>query len=586
MNRFRPRLAELLRSFLPFRETVQFLIVVAAAPLLSILCSCASGQGTPPPGGPADSIPPAVISTIPGNGTLNFHEKSIFVEFSERLEESNIAQSIVITPIPAEPPVLDWTGTTLEIAFRKPLLENRTYAITFGSGITDLARNRLGTPFTLRFATGDRIDSGRIQGRVINSSKVRAKAFVFAYLIPADSARFSDTLRPDSVRPDFIGPVGDDGTFSLEGLPTGNFRLLAVVDDAGDQIFTPGQDAFGLPIGDVRVVSAEKPVTGVAIRLRPAADDMTPPALYSASSIARTRSEIRFSEPIDTAVILSRNFELTAAGAAVPISAAYRSAVNRLAVQLIHPPLAAGAEATIHTLNLRDTVGNLMPDSSSTGKFTVTGGLDTLPPALLPLEIDSAHAYTFPDSIRLRFDKGVVATNLEGAVSLRDTAGPRAAFRTTMISPVELIARPIDTLYGAARGVVEISLGRFTDMAGNRRDSIVKVMVPIGQTRQNGTLQGSITDSAAPGALHVVVARGTTNGAEYRKRGIKAGLWEFTGLPEGEYDISAFRDSDGNGEYNYGSAIPYRPAELYVAWSGSVRVRPRWITNKIDLIFR
>ena len=48
--------------------------------------------------------------------------------------------------------------------------------------------------------------------------------------------------------------------------------------------------------------------------------------------------------------------------------------------------------------------------------------------------------------------------------------------------------------------------------------------------------------------------------------------------------MSAFRDSDGNGIYDYGSIVPFEFAEAYVIWHGTIRVRPRWVTNKIDLV--
>jgi hypothetical protein len=83
----------------------------------------------------------------------------------------------------------------------------------------------------------------------------------------------------------------------------------------------------------------------------------------------------------------------------------------------------------------------------------------------------------------------------------------------------------------------------------------------------------------------VVVAQ-MTGGPSYRRVGLKNGSsWEFAAIPEGEYTIFAFRDSNGDGQYDYGSLSPFRPAEAYTGWRGSVRVRPRWVTNKIDLVF-
>jgi hypothetical protein len=507
------------------------------------------------------------------------------VTFSEFVQESNLPQAVVITPIPAHPPEYSWSGRRVTIEFQDPLVENRTYAVTFGGEISDLSGNRLGRPFTLRFATGPVIDSGRIQGSVLGMNKRRA--FVFAYRIPSDSARFSDTLRPDSTRPDFITPVGDDGRFSLEGLPNGTFRLLAVADETADQIYTPGSDAYGVATTDFRIDTATVPVTGVVIRLRPGAIDIVAPALYSASSVNRSHTTLRFSEPIDTATVRRENFSITLdSGGTATITDVWRSPTNRLAVEIAHSELPAEATATAHAVNLRDTVGNGLPDSAASAKFTVADRHDTLPPNLLPLAIDSIKAYSFPDSIVISFDEGVRVTNPAGMVSIRDTAGPRIPFRLRPLNGAQFVATPLDSLFGVTRAMLEIDLGRVSDLSGNRRDSVVKLPVAIAQPRLPGSLQGTIADSIAPGSLHVVIAQMTGTGRIFRLRGVRNGPWEFPSLPEGEYEVSAFRDNDNDGEYDYGSPVPFRPAEAFTAFRGSVRVRPRWATNKVDLVFK
>ncbi len=564
-------------------HTLQSIALALLLCVAATLCSCASGQGIPPAGGPADTTPPAIVATDPPDGTLNFSGESVTVEFSEYVEESKVPQSVVITPIPKSLPEFDFSGNEVEITFKEPLVPNRTYAITFGADITDLSNNRLGRASTLRFATGPELDSGAIRGEVSGVNKRRA--FVFAYLIPRDSASFSDSLRPDLTQPDFIAPVSDDGSFSLEGLPPGNFRLLAVADEYGDQLYTPGVDAYGVLTSDVRIDSSYNPVSGVAVRLGPAPFDLTSPALYSAASINSTRSDVRFSEPIDSSSIRKENFSIEAGGVPVVVQDVWRSTSSRLTVQVAHSPLSPGAQATVRTHNLRDSVGNVMPDSASSTTFSVSESADTLPPLLIPLSVDSAHAYSFPDSIRIAFDEAVRIDNPNGAVVLRDTAGRRAGFRLRRISPAEFLAQPSDTLFGVSRATIEIALGRFVDYSGNRRDSTARIAVAVAATRQNGTMQGSITDSAAPTAQHVLIAQNAATGKIYSIKGLRSGPWEFKSIPEGEYLISAFRDTNADGEYSYGSLAPYRPAEAYTAWSGSVKVRPRWTVNKVDLVF-
>ena len=552
--------------------------------LVALLGSCASGVGQVPPGGPPDSTAPSIISTIPPNGSVNFRGETVEVEFSEYIQESALPAATIITPIPAVPPDYSWSGRTLSIEFDAPLVSDRTYAISFGSAISDLSGNRLGNPLTLRFSTGPRIDSGMIRGDVLGIGKRRV--FVYAYMMPSTSPTFGDTLQPDQTRPDFIAPVADNGAFSLEGLPPGRFRLFAIADEYNDQLFTPGSDAYGTAPSDITLAEDDRAVSGVIIRLQPAPTDVAPPTLYAASSITSTRSEIRFSEPIDTATLRTANFTLSTATGPVRITDVWRSAVSRLAVQIAHDPLPAEATATVAVTALRDTSGNVIADSSGRGAFTVTGTRDSLPPALLPLAVDSMHAYTFTDSLLISFDERVTLGSPEGAVSIRDTARGVARFRVRRLTPVTFVATPLDTLIALSSAILQIDLGRFADDAGNRRDSIARIPIAVTPIRQVGTLQGSIRDTAVAGASYVVVAQMNGNGLTYRRSGLKSGSsWEFVAIPEGEYTIFAFRDSDGDGSYDYGSLSPYSPAEAYTGWRGTVRVRPRWVTNKIDLVF-
>ena len=58
--------------------------------LLSLLGACASGVGQAPAGGPADSTAPAVVSTTPATGSINFRGQEIEVLFSEYIQESTL----------------------------------------------------------------------------------------------------------------------------------------------------------------------------------------------------------------------------------------------------------------------------------------------------------------------------------------------------------------------------------------------------------------------------------------------------------------------------------------------------------------
>lgn len=565
---------------LPFRYT----FLRRCAPLLlGGLIACASGQEIPPPGGPPDEQPPVIRESVPAEGTINFNERTVRITFDEYLNEGSVAEQLVITPIPERTPEIDWSGRTLEIRFQEPLRENRTYAITLGAGIQDLSGNRLGTPYTLRFSTGPVIDSGRIAGQI--AGKGDRDVFIFAYTVPDDAATFGDTLTPEETAPDFIAPVGDNGAYSLEGLPPGRYRLFAVADEYTDRRYSPGVDAFGVATRDVEIDAGYGAVPPLSIRIMPAAIDMTPPQLFSASSLNNERTELRFSEPIDTVTVRPENFRLTVNGTATPIVAAWRSPRNSIAVQLAHAPLPAGGAAEVEAVALTDTVGLTIADTARRATFTTTARRDSLAPALQPVP-GIEKGYRMGDTLTVAFDEGVEFDESDGAMTLTDTAsGTALRFRLVRRSAAEFSAVPADSAFKGVSGILSIDLGAFRDFGGNRTDTVWRQSATIRPTPQRGSLQGVLRDTLAPNTPHVILLESTEEKRVFRVRLRGTGSWEIKDIPSGNYNLSAFRDDDRDGEYDYGSISPYRPGEVFAERPGGIQVRPRWTTTEVNIDF-
>ncbi|MCB0713343.1 MAG: Ig-like domain-containing protein [Ignavibacteriae bacterium] len=559
-------------------------IIKHVAPLLlGVLAACASGENIPPPGGPPDKEAPQVRETFPVDGEVNFDGKKVEITFNEYLRESGVSEELVITPIPERPPEIDWSGKTLEIRFRDPLLPNRTYAVTVGGGITDLSGNRLGSPVTLRFSTGSVIDSGRIAGSVAGAEG--RKAFVFAWLIPGDVSTFNDTTQFDQVPPDMIAPVADNGSFSLEGLPPGRYRLASVIDEFLDRRYSPGVDEFGVAITDFVIERGSPPVEGVRLRLNPAPLDITPPELYSLYPASQTRTDLNFSEAIDTASLSPDHFQLTVNGGSIPILQAWRQPTNPLRISLQHEALPPDQPAQIQVTGLHDTNGITINDTARSKEFTTTSMRDTLPPQFRSSVVYNG-TIRMTDTILLMFDKLVTANQSRPLVRIVDTAtGKEVGYTVRPVAPGMFAATAEDTTFNVPSVLLRIDLGGFSDRSGYRADTLWQVPISIKPLPQRGTLQGNLIDSLAPDIPHVIVLTSTEDKREYRISLKRTGKWEIANIPAGYYRLSAFRDTDGNGIYDYGSLSPYRPGEVFTQHSGNVQVRARWTTTDVDVAF-
>lgn len=554
------------------------------AAALPLFMACASGENIPPPGGPPDETPPVIEGTEPVDGTINFSGKSVRIRFNEAINESGASQQIVITPIPERTPEFDWGRKDVEITFRDPLVENRTYAITVGAGIQDASGNRLGTPVTLRFATGPVIDSGRIAGQVTGAGS--RNTFIFAYILPADGTEnFGDTLQPADTPPDFIAPVGDNGQYSMEGLPPGTYRLFAVADEFNDRQYSPGTDAYGVASRDVSIASDYTPVYGIKIRMLPGPLDLDAPQLFSASAVNSSRTELRFSEPIDTGTLSLTNFALSAGGNTATLEQVWRSPENPLTVLLSHSPLSPETEAIIQVSNLKDTIGLTIPDSARTDTFRTTARRDTLAPQLRTgKELDKG--YRLSDTLAFWFDEAVQINEASAAITLTDTAsGASTQFRIIRRSPAAFVALPIDTTFDGLTTILSINLAGFPDLNGNRTDTVWQRPLQIKPIPQRGTLQGTLKDSLAPDVPHVILLESAEDRWSFAVRLKGTGAWELKDIPSGNYNLSAFRDVNNDGEYDYGSLSPYRPGEVFVIRQGGIRVRPRWTTTEVDIDF-
>ena len=110
-----------------------------------------------PPGGPEDKTPPTVIRTFPElNATMVDPELEVEVWFSESIQTSAASDAIFITPFPGDEVKYHFRGRRVKIEFPESLYFDRTYVVTFGTGIKDYRNNALEASFTVGACEGAR----------------------------------------------------------------------------------------------------------------------------------------------------------------------------------------------------------------------------------------------------------------------------------------------------------------------------------------------------------------------------------------------------------------------------------------------
>ena len=216
---------------------------------LMFVHSCANTTQAPT-GGKKDTIPPVIINIKPYPGTTNVTTKGtkLYFEFNEYVTLKQ-PKNILLSPPQQKPVKAKLKGRGVVITFEEDLLPNTTYTISFVDAIADNNEGNMFPGYTYVFSTGDQIDSMMITGTVqdCNTLKPAKGATVLLYKNHADSAVMLE-------RPYAVTLTDDWGYFVLPFIQDTLYRLYAIKDDTGNNIYDPDVDLIAFADSAVRPV--------------------------------------------------------------------------------------------------------------------------------------------------------------------------------------------------------------------------------------------------------------------------------------------------------------------------------------------
>lgn len=184
----------------------------------------ACARQTTPTGGPKDSIPPTLLSSIPKHGQVNFKGKTIQLTFSESIILNNPKEQLIITPDLGKDVDVKSKKNQVILAVPEDLKENTTYSINFRETVQDITEKNSAVNLKLAFSTGTYIDSLSIQGNAKN-------LLIDKELANATVALFeTDTFDIFNHRPTYITKTDSKGNFILENLKPGNYFMYGMDD--------------------------------------------------------------------------------------------------------------------------------------------------------------------------------------------------------------------------------------------------------------------------------------------------------------------------------------------------------------------
>lgn len=202
-----------------------------------IVLSCA--QISAPTGGIRDTTAPVIIKSTPENYTVNFNASTIKIVFDEWIMPlQNPKNQVIISPSIEPFPKITAARNELNIKLNALLENNTTYSIFFGDNIKDNNEGNSFQNYKYIFSTGKYIDSLKVKGNLNALEKIPDNSYLLLYKNTDDTA-FTKT------RPFYITKVNQDGSFSLENIKEGKYRIYALSDKNGNYYYDLPTEAIG-----------------------------------------------------------------------------------------------------------------------------------------------------------------------------------------------------------------------------------------------------------------------------------------------------------------------------------------------------
>lgn len=214
-------------------RTIWLCLATVAAGLLT---GCAS-RGSGPQGGPVDSIPPRVLSSVPEDGATHVRSQEIQIRFNEYVKLDRATEQVLISPPGQSQPVIKAVGKKVSVTLSDSLAPNTTYTIYFGQAIQDNNEKNALQDYTLSFTTGDRLDSLTLSGDVLFARTLKPAHGAIVGIHPAD-AEDSTVCKKPFLR---IARADSAGHFVIRHIAEGTYRVYALSDSNRTYTYEPNE---------------------------------------------------------------------------------------------------------------------------------------------------------------------------------------------------------------------------------------------------------------------------------------------------------------------------------------------------------
>ena len=554
-----------------------------------LLVSCAGQRA--PEGGPIDTDPPYVASTIPPNYTTRFKGNSLTIEFNKYVDHRSVEGALFISPSLGQL-AFDWSGREVGIHFTGTLRRSTTYVVTVGTDVADLHNhNKMAQSFTLAFTTGEDIDHGAIEGRIFPRKETDPPlgVMIFAYKLDGLSP---DTLDPRTTKPDYVTQTGKDGVFLLRHLAFGAYRVIAVRDEYKNLLYDPETDEYCAEPEEISLTPTDTLKAGVWMRL--GKEDTTAIRLTKVTSVNQRHLAIEFSSPMDTSGVDKGWFGIIDTLSQKPLGVRSICPVftKMTSAVIVTDSQAAGAGYRLEISALLGTNGLRISPTANRLIFTGSELKDSLAPRISTISVsDSAREIDLHPKFLLVFSDAVRRDTAGKAISLVDSNRSAIPVTLNWLSDAAVEIEPQGRLASKSWFALRIGMRSVLNLGGRGgRDSLRAFRFQTLDEESFSSIEGFVNDMSLTDLKGdiILVARNVSRKEpkDYTAHLSKTGSFVLNDLLEGKYILQAFRDRNGDKQYSTGRVFPFQTSERFTEFPDTLKLRARWPLEGVELKLR
>ncbi|PJA99673.1 MAG: hypothetical protein CO128_02945 [Ignavibacteriales bacterium CG_4_9_14_3_um_filter_30_11] len=544
-------------------------------PFISLLLISGCANQLPPGGGEVDTTPPKIEEFYPANGSINFNDDFISFDFSEYVDKNSFKDAVFISPQINGELKYNWSGTNVSIEFPEKLKTKTTYVVTIGTDAADVHnRNKMAQSFTLTFSTGNEIDKRSITGKVYDSNP--SGVMIFAYKIT------DNEIDPEKIKPYYVTQTGNDGSYKLEGITKGIFRLFAVRDKFKDFLFQPKQDDIGISSSEIYFDKNDTTVNNMNFKL--INFDKDPPRLLKAIMTDEHHLLVEFTEALSPSSIKSENFYIidSTLNEELLLKSIYAKDSKNKIVLINENKIDGNSNLFFIAKNIEDQKGNITTEDAV--NLIYSNRTDTTKPKLVSVEPPNGNDNSdfSGQEFKFYFSDYFDTTLAKEGIKFVNSENLNIPFKMKYSDNASFKIIPSNDLLPVKDYKVILDLNKFKNQNGTAADS----NYVYNFTTMNGLnfsgITGEVKNIETDFPIYIII-EGVGYNKLYKQLLSNNKKFVFNRVLAGKYNLWCFIDSDKNEEYTFGSFLPYKSAEQFIYLNSVLELKPRWMQTDIIL---